>query len=623
VRILLVGTALSFGLASAPVGADSSAARVRVRGTSRIEPRAGRWEGKLVLSGVLVDDAARPLTGEKIGVSLAADGDRSHPLSLAAGSAVSACAGANAAEAQPTLVRSDLVVVSTDDGGRFCVRVGLAIGRYFARFAFDGSGRVDSTTAELTGDLSLNPVTLRFDPEPRIVDLDTPAPPTIDAIATVDDDSGRSPASGLALTLSNETGASLGVATTNAAGRAQFSIAPSLFGPPGNGELRVSFAGSGISAATVHAAPVERRVRVDLSAPDAREGRLSGGTPEEGVAIDVLASARTAAELHVVPTGTVVARVGDTIVGAAPLVDGHARVVATFGSGAATEASVRLAYTSDAPWFAIGNDVLVTLPIRGPSPWRNAPFLIAGACVLVWLVLGRTRFGARARTEAGGIASRPPSRVEARVDVVRADPGSSGWRGVVVDAHDGRAIADARVSLERNGFDGVAVLASATTDTSGTFALGGVDVLVGDVLTSEAPLHARLEQRAPSAGQLSIALVLRRRALLDRLVAWAKRSGAPFDASVDPTPGQVRRAAGTSFGVARWADAVERTAFGGAPVDARAEMDVDRLAPSPVARGDAQAGAPRRGHENDTIKDPPRDGDPLDGASFDDEGREE
>ncbi len=187
-RAVRLASVLSFALASTAAQADSTPIRVHLRGTSRIEPRAGRSDGKLVLSGVLVDDAARPLVGEKIGVSLAADDDRTHPLSLAAGSAITACAGASGAEAQPTLARSDRVVVSTDDGGRFCVRVGLALGRYFARFAFDGSGRVDGTSAELVGDLSLYPVTLRFDPEPHVVDLDAPTPSTIDTIATVDDD---------------------------------------------------------------------------------------------------------------------------------------------------------------------------------------------------------------------------------------------------------------------------------------------------------------------------------------------------------------------------------------------------------------------------------------------------
>jgi hypothetical protein len=67
------------------------------------------------------------------------------------------------------------------------------------------------------------------------------------------------------------------------------------------------------------------------------------------------------------------------------------------------------------------------------------------------------------------------------------------------------------------------------------------------------------------------------------MVQWAKLRGRPFDARPDPTPAHVRRAAGDDFRVARWADAIERAAYAGEPVDERAEADVDRLAPSPAA----------------------------------------
>jgi hypothetical protein len=95
----------------------------------------------------------------------------------------------------------------------------------------------------------------------------------------------------------------------------------------------------------------------------------------------------------------------------------------------------------------------------------------------------------------------------------------------------------------------------------------------------------------PHSGELDVALLLRRRALLDRLVAWARSRGKPFDARPEPTPGHVRRAAGKELPVAQWADAVERAAYGGTPVDADAEGKVDRLAPAPEP---ADADAPPR-----------------------------
>jgi hypothetical protein len=166
---------------------------------------------------------------------------------------------------------------------------------------------------------------------------------------------------------------------------------------------------------------------------------------------------------------------------------------------------------------------------------------------------------------------------------VRAGPAAQGWTGRLRDAHDDYAIAGARVAVERRGFDRIDVLAEARTDAAGAFALPlppGVSPQPGDELACEGPLHGQLRRPVPEPGELDVALVLRKRALLDRLVAWARRRGLPYDARPEPTPGHVRRAAGGEFTVARWADAVERAAFGGQVVDARAEGEIERLGPS-------------------------------------------
>jgi hypothetical protein len=86
-------------------------------------------------------------------------------------------------------------------------------------------------------------------------------------------------------------------------------------------------------------------------------------------------------------------------------------------------------------------------------------------------------------------------------------------------------------------------------------------------------------QPLPPAGELSIALVLRRRELLVRLVGWARKRGRPFDVKPEPTPGHVRRAAADDFQTARWADAVERAVFGSEDVDARVEREIERMIP--------------------------------------------
>jgi hypothetical protein len=163
---------------------------------------------------------------------------------------------------------------------------------------------------------------------------------------------------------------------------------------------------------------------------------------------------------------------------------------------------------------------------------------------------------------------------------VRPGPAARGWRGRIHDAHDGFGIVDARVTVERPGFRGIEVLAQATSDGEGAFALASIDPQPGDLLVAEGRVHSALRRPLPPAGELDVALVLRKRALLDRLVAWARRRGRPFDGRPEPTPGHVRRAAAAEVEVARWAEAVERAAYGEAPVDEEAQREVDRLAPA-------------------------------------------
>jgi hypothetical protein len=469
------------------------------------------------------------------------------------------------------------------------VRASLPRERLLARLSFAGEGSVDATETTTALDLSTKPLTIRFDPVPSVVSLDG-APASFDVVATIEDEGATTPGAGLALSLTNESGAALASATTNGSGRAWFSVAAASLGPPGRGELRVAFAGSADIGAGEKVAPIDRHTKVDLAVPAASAGKLTAGSPEDGIAIDVTATARASGAA--VPGGSVTARVGDVLVGAAPIDAGKSRVVVTFAAPGTSELALRLHFASDAPWFEASDDLVVMLPVRGPSPLRHVPIVVAGLAVLAWLVLGRAR--APRRTEKSPASLRPPPRGEPAMHVVRAPPGASGWRGVVVDAHEGRPIAGVRVAIEHATFETMQTVASATTDERGEFEIAGVASSLGDVLCAEGPLHAPLRQPIPPAGEVAIALVLRKRALLDRLVAWARRRGRPFDAVPEPTPGHVRRAAGGDFAVARWADAVERAAFGGGDVDARVEADVQRLLP------DASPPA-----DHDTVEEPP------------------
>jgi hypothetical protein len=307
-----------------------------------------------------------------------------------------------------------------------------------------------------------------------------------------------------------------------------------------------------------------------------------------------------------VAEGAVEARVGDAVVGAAPVERGLARLTLTFAAQG-SEVAVRLRYVPSAPWYEPLGEPTIRVPIRGPSLLSKAPILLAGLAVLAFFLFGRVS-AQKSKPERGMDAAsvnRDLGREgKPRMEVVRpAERGEQGWTGVVTDAHEGTPIRGARVWIERGTFEGRAILTSVETDAEGRFTLPGIGPVAGDEhMAAEARLHARLVQDLPAPGEISIALAERRRALLARLVKWARRRGAPFDVRPEPTPGHVRRAASGEFAAARWADAVERVVFGPGEVDARAELDVDRLSPEArerEGREKGRPGSPASGGAND------------------------
>jgi hypothetical protein len=484
----------------------------------------------------------------------------------------------------PAMEGANRLVVDTDSAARFCVRLALPTGRLFAHIEANGSGFVDGARTELPVDLALEPVTLRFDPEREVVSLDEEST-SIDVVASTEDDGLSSAGPSLPLILANESGRALGSATTNAAGRARFVVPGPLFGPPGNGEIRVSFSGSALAVASSYGAAVERRTHVALEAPEAAAGRLPLASSEREVALHVVARTTSAARGESgSPTGTIEVRVGapeeSRLAGAAPLAQGEASVVVTFATPpeGAGDTPVRLDYVPSAPWFEPAGPLRLLQPLRPPGAWDRLLLAFTGAGVVVWLAAGRLPRHLSARERSSGALKIPESA--ATVELLSSDgSGAKAWNGRVVDGHEGTPIAGARISLERPGFERSMVVAEATSDAEGAFALSPAGVLPGDRLVAEGVLHGVHRVPAPPFGEVRVALVSRRRALLDRLVGWARRMGRPYDAHPEPTPGHVKRMARSGDAARAWAEAVERAAYSGLAVDAQREAEVDRLAP--------------------------------------------
>src|SRR5262249_4811140 len=155
--------------------------------------------------------------------------------------------------------------------------------------------------------------------------------------------------------------------------------------------------------------------------------------------------------------------------------------------------------------------------VRSPSWIRRLPLVIAGIGVVAWLVLGRTS-RARRPKEKPPAQRKPPFAGEAKIEGVRAMEGHRGWSGFVIDAHDGFAIAGARLKIERSAFPhanaagasgNAGTVATAVAGEDGAFGLAPLDEQPGDRLVVEGPFHAALSQPLPPSGELAVALVLR------------------------------------------------------------------------------------------------------------------
>ena len=163
-----------------------------------------------------------------------------------------------------------------------------------------------------------------------------------------------------------------------------------------------------------------------------------------------------------------------------------------------------------------------------------------------------------------------------------AHPVRMGWTGIVVDAHTAAPVPGARIQCVQPTFTDQEVLWEATADADGRFTAPAPRAKLSEhaLLSVSSRLHARLERPLPPAGDLRIALMLRRRALLQGLLHWAGWKGLNAPQSREPTPHELARAAARRGRpeVADWASAVADAVFGAQDVDEAMEQRLDELA---------------------------------------------
>ena len=506
------------------------------------------------VSGGLRDDAGHAITDAAISLPLTTESAR--PTTCRPG--------------EPLRIASGTVTLRTDSLGFFCIRMPASEAVEGADVRYDGDGFHAATSAKIPSATGKRRVALEFEAKELFVSLDSPS---FVVWVTTRDVAGGSTGDPVRLVLfqrstpdaAEET--ELAVTDVQLGSTARFDIETRLLGGPGSGMLIARFAGTGQLAPTVETALLARRVTARLSLA----AQPPPADPSDGIELSVGVSSA----LGAVNEGWVEAVAGGSSVALSPVSGGAARLLATFGAPRGKPSQVMLRYVPAGDGFVAEPPLLVEVPARQQSPWSGTPWLLGVAAVAYWVVRAWRR-PSRKATKGALRAEAPAGR--ALVELLSTDLSRSGWKGHVLDAHDGVAIAGARVSMVVPVFDGEGVAAAQTTGPDGSFSLVHVEAARNDGarLVVTAPHHTTLTEPAPADGTLAIALVSRRRTLVDRLVAWAKSAGRPWGRGKEPTPLELAEAARrhNQPDVEGWAAAVAEAAYGPAAPDERRESDI-------------------------------------------------
>lgn len=578
--------AAAFALVGSFLGASAAyAVPLRVQGASELDVIAIEAEGGLRIRGEISDEMGASLGRVSIKVEIL--DPAGSPVRLESPQPCSA---------NDPLGRMKLdanaYVITTDERGAFCAFARGNFARHTVRATFAGNKHIEASDAKVTPlpeSEQRAQVTLKFDSPPTTLDLDKDTHALTVSVRIARSDAARllidaARKQGLDLTLEDEKGTALGKVSTGGDGRARFEIASSSLAAPGDGELKVSFAGDKQLMPAKATLQITRTATAQIAAPASVSGE-----PDGGLSFEVEVTTKHGP----VDSGVVEALLGNDPVGSGNVEAGKAKMVVTFPGGAQAVVPLTLRFVPSSPFFQSGPTAKIDVNVKGPSPIRQIVLAVVGLALAGWIV---AKWRRAPKSEKRESVLPPPPSGRPEILVLERPSGLRGWRGIVADAHDGHPIAGADLRIVVPAFDGRSELARVTTDREGTFALDISDVPRDARLVVEGELHATYEQPLPAPSVLRVALVTRRRALLDRLVRWAKMRGSPFDSSKEPTPGHVRRVASRtgSEAIERWATHVEQAAFGDRDVTRDVEQSVVEIEPKnqgfPAAPGNVQAG---------------------------------
>ncbi|MEO6603522.1 MAG: carboxypeptidase-like regulatory domain-containing protein [Polyangiaceae bacterium] len=529
--------------------------QLRVTGTLTIEASASQLPNASEVDARLLDDAGHPVSSVdlvikplNVSTPLAARDCHSHTVQLIANADGSYLARSNGSGAlcvhfDGTAERAEFELSFSDPNGLYG-----AVTRHVV---------ADSATRNVEMAFAPTPSVLALERETQIISLLTRPMPALAVGEPVEILS-------VSLNLKREGQAPRPLSASNVeiGGTLEFRVPSGAFGPPGPIEISAQFPGSvGTRAArTIAHATITAQVVLALADP------VPPSHPESGVRLRV----RAASIAGPVPNGSVEARSAGASLGSARVKDGFAELYLQMEESAAKAYPVELRYVPDSPWWLPASTVSVAVPVAPPSPWQRIAWVATVTVLGAWLLLGWRRPRRRER-----VANSPVQRHAARVpvDVLEVGDVHSGWRGRVLDAHDGSPIAGALVLVRLPAFDASGVVRTTRTDEAGAFTLEGTD-LAGPMAALEvrAPFHTPLAARMPPPGTLVLSLTSRRRTLLRRFVEWAVVDGG-WERRGEATPGEVARRTDRTE-VANWAGAVDEAAFGPEPLSEAKEQGV-------------------------------------------------
>lgn len=359
---------------SAPATSATAQTRVIVRAETRLELRASGTPGSLVIEGALRDDLGAPLAERDIEIVLRA-ADTSQYLG-----GVSATTGPDGAFRAVLSAPSGECVVSARFGGE-----SLYVG----------------SEAEHAVDVRLAPVELTLDLAGGArLDLDEPT----HALSIVAHS--MRGAAGLEITLTSETGAPIGRATTDAEGHATAVLESAVLGGPSAGRIVASTAPDAERAAARVEIPVVRfratTTRLGISRTDDEivySGTLTtsaGPRPDEAVSLYA----------------------GDALVGTALTDDAgrySARVPLSDLRALPDPVALRARFQSDAPWYGSSESPPIDVRVGSRLPSLRSVLIVLSLALALVIVLGTLRRPAQ-RPELAVVRSSvvPSARVPGR-----------------------------------------------------------------------------------------------------------------------------------------------------------------------------------------------------------------